>query len=87
MQERKGEKLWQTCWSASSGCFDDADVRIGDDLSVDFGMASRKINDYDKNAIEAGRRIAEQTGGSVFGVSCGADETRKGVCRRFVTRF
>ncbi|WP_449315980.1 electron transfer flavoprotein subunit beta/FixA family protein [Rubneribacter sp.] len=57
---------------------DEADVRIGDDLSVDFGMASRKINDYDKNAIEAGRRIAEQTGGSVFGVSCGADETRKG---------
>lgn len=57
---------------------DEADVRIGDDLSVDLGTASRKISDYDKNAIEAGRRAAEQMGGCAFGVSCGADETRKG---------
>lgn len=56
---------------------DEADVRIGDDLSVDLSKASRKISDYDKNAIEAGRLLAEQLQGSAVGVSCGSDETRK----------
>lgn len=56
---------------------DEADVRIGDDLSVDLSKASRKVSDYDKNAIEAGRLLAEQLQGNAVGVSCGADETRK----------
>lgn len=57
---------------------DEADVRIGDDLSVDLSKAARKISDYDKNAIEAGRVVAEQLGGAAVGVSCGPDDTRKG---------
>lgn len=57
---------------------DEADVRIDDDLSVDFSKAKRKISDYDKNAIETGRRVAEQMQGNAVGVSCGPDETRKG---------
>lgn len=56
---------------------DEADVRIGDDLSVDLSAAVRKISDYDKNGIEAGRRAAEQLQGSAIGVSCGGDETKK----------
>lgn len=56
---------------------DEADVRIGDDLSVDTTKAARKISDYDKNAIEAGRLAAEQLHGQAVGVSCGAEETRK----------
>ena len=56
---------------------DEADVRIGDDRSVDMSKAARKISDYDKNAIEAGRLIAEQVQGSAVGVSCGSDETKK----------
>lgn len=56
---------------------DEADVRIGDDLSVDLSAAVRKISDYDKNGIEAGRRAAGQLQGSAIGVSCGGDETKK----------
>lgn len=56
---------------------DEADVRIGDDLAVDLSAATRKISDYDKNAIEAGCRAAEQLQGCAIGVSCGAQETKK----------
>jgi electron transfer flavoprotein beta subunit len=56
---------------------DEADIRVRDDLSVDFSSARGKISEYDKNAIEAGGRIATGLQGKTIGVSCGAESTRK----------
>lgn len=56
---------------------DEADLKIKPDLSVDFSKVSRKISEYDKNAIEAGCLAAKALSGKVIGVSCGAAETRK----------
>ncbi|MDR0350943.1 MAG: hypothetical protein LBH64_05255 [Coriobacteriales bacterium] len=56
---------------------DEADVRVRDDLSVDLSSARGKISEYDKNAIEAGRRVAEELQGKALGVSVGPQPTRK----------
>lgn len=57
--------------------FDETDLKIKPDLSVDFSKISRKISDYDKNAIEAGCIAAKKLSGKVIGLSCGPDDTRK----------
>ncbi|MDR1013738.1 MAG: hypothetical protein LBL86_01980 [Coriobacteriales bacterium] len=56
---------------------DESDVKVRDDLSVDFGSARGKISEYDRNAIEAGRRMAEALQGRALGVSCGPAPVRK----------
>ena len=56
---------------------DEADLKIKPDLSVDFSKVSRKISDYDKNAIEAGCIAAKTLSGKAIGISCGSGETRK----------
>lgn len=57
--------------------FDEADLRINDDMSVDFGSAKKKISDYDKNAIETARLVTEVFGGTSYAVSVGPGTTRK----------
>ena len=56
---------------------DEADLRIKEDLSVDFSMAKGKISEYDKNAIEAGNQLAQHFQGKAIGVTCGGDPAKK----------
>lgn len=56
---------------------DEADIRVGSDLSVDLSKAKYKISDYDKNTIEAGCRAAAAMEAGTVGLSCGGAETRK----------
>ncbi len=57
--------------------FNETDLKVGSDLAVDFSKASKKISDYDKNAIEAGCIAAEKLSGQVIGLSCGGSDTKK----------
>lgn len=53
---------------------DDADIIVGADRSLDFSRAQWKVGSYDLNAIEAARRLADETGGEVIGITVGGDE-------------
>lgn len=58
---------------------DEADVRVGDDLSVDVSRAKMKISDYDRNAIQAAVDAAAALGGKAFGLSYGDSRLKKSV--------
>lgn len=59
-------------WVKSEG-----DIKIDQlDNSVDLCKAAGKISDYDKNAIEAGRKAGEVLGSEVVGLSFGSGDTR-----------
>jgi electron transfer flavoprotein beta subunit len=53
---------------------DDADIVVGADRTLDFSRAAWKVGSYDLNAIEAARRLADQVGGEVIGLSLGGEE-------------
>ena len=53
---------------------DDADIVVGADRALDFSRASWRVGSYDLNAIEAARRLADQVGGEVIGLSVGGTE-------------
>lgn len=55
---------------------DEADIRVRDDRSVDFSRVTRKIGNYDRNAIEAAAAIAGELGGKAIGLTLG-DATAK----------
>lgn len=57
--------------------FDEADIKIQPDLSPDFSKASRKISDYDKNAIECACQAAKKLDAAAVGISCGGEATKK----------
>ena len=50
---------------------DDQDIAALPDRTLSFDRAAWKIGAYDLNAIEAARRLADETGGSVVGLSAG----------------
>lgn len=52
--------------------FDDRDVKVASDGSLDFSKAAMVISGYDKNAIEAATMIA--AGGSVKAITVGGKE-------------
>jgi electron transfer flavoprotein beta subunit len=52
------------------------DLRIGADLSVDLSRAKGKISDYDRNAIEAARLIADAENCDAIGLTFGAADTK-----------
>jgi electron transfer flavoprotein beta subunit len=56
---------------------DEADIRIGDDLSVDTSRAQNKISDFDRSAIEAAMRISAETGDDVATLSYGTPAVSK----------
>lgn len=56
---------------------DEADIRIGDDLSVDTGHARGKISDFDRSAIEAAMRVAGVTDAKAITLSYGTTEVAK----------
>ena len=52
---------------------DEAEIKVNGDLSVDFSKAKAKLNDYDRNGIEAGVQAAKVLGGKAYGMTlCGA---------------
>lgn len=54
------------------------DIKINTtDLSVDLSKASGKISDYDKNAIEAGRKAAASIGAETVGLTFGGGDVRQ----------
>jgi electron transfer flavoprotein beta subunit len=53
---------------------DDADIGVGADRSLDFSRAAWRIGSYDLNAIEAARRLADEIGGEVVGLTLGGEE-------------
>lgn len=59
--------------------YDDSDIRIAPDLSVDTKRAQKKISEYDNNALEAGKRAAAALGGQHIGLTCGPKDTKKGL--------
>ncbi|WP_258359839.1 electron transfer flavoprotein subunit beta/FixA family protein [Moorella sulfitireducens] len=56
---------------------DEKDIRINSDRSIDFSKAQRKISEYDKNAIEAGVRIAPELDCRAVGLTFGGPEARQ----------
>ena len=50
------------------------DIRIDAEnaLILDFERARRKISEYDRNAIDAGVQVRNETGCELIGVTCGA---------------
>jgi electron transfer flavoprotein beta subunit len=50
---------------------DEADIRVAEDLSVDFSRAKGKISEYDKNAIETGVKAAAALEGQTIGLTFG----------------
>jgi electron transfer flavoprotein beta subunit len=56
---------------------DEADIKINDDLSVDFSKAKGKISEYDRNAIEAAVQLAKATGGRAVGLTFGNSKTKQ----------
>jgi electron transfer flavoprotein beta subunit len=57
----------------------EADLRIGDDLSVDTSRAMMKISDYDKNAIQAAVDLAASCDATTLGLTYGDDRTKKSI--------
>lgn len=56
---------------------DEADVRIGEDGSVDFSRAKGKISEYDRNVIaEAGALAAQLEDGSPVGLTFGTESSK-----------
>lgn len=53
---------------------DDADIIVGSGRALDFTRAQPKVGSYDLNAIEAARRLADQLGGEVIGLTLGGEE-------------
>jgi electron transfer flavoprotein beta subunit len=59
---------------------DEADIRVGDDLSIDMSRAQNKLSDFDRSAIEAAMRTAESVGegaAEVFSLTFGDIEVTK----------
>jgi electron transfer flavoprotein beta subunit len=52
------------------------DLRINPDMSVDLSRAKGKIGDYDRNAIETARLVADDTNGEAVGLTFGAADTK-----------
>lgn len=58
---------------------DEEDVRVADDLSVDFSRARMKLSNYDRNAIQAGVDVAKAIDARLVGVSYGDAKLKKSV--------
>lgn len=56
---------------------DEADIRIGDDLSVDITCARSKISDFDRSAIEAAMRVSADTEAQAVTLSYGTPAVAK----------
>lgn len=55
---------------------DDADIRVNDKTrQLDFEKAKFKLNEYDRNSIEAGVQIKTAANCELVGVTCGVDVT------------
>ncbi len=52
---------------------DEQDIRVNTDRSLSFDGAQWKIGLYDLNAVEAGKQLAEKTGGTLTALSAGGD--------------
>lgn len=52
---------------------DDADIRVNEkSRQLDYEKAKFKLNEYDRNGIEAGAQIKAATGCELIGVTCGS---------------
>jgi electron transfer flavoprotein beta subunit len=64
---------------------DDADIRVDDKTrQLVFDKAKGKINEYDRNGLEAGVQIKNATGCELIGITCGektADSTKDALSR------
>ncbi|MBN9106901.1 MAG: hypothetical protein J0I14_18070 [Propionibacteriaceae bacterium] len=61
---------------------DDADIVVGADRALDLSRAAWKVGSYDLNAIEAARRLADQAGGEVVGLTLGGEELANSKLRK-----
>ena len=53
---------------------DSQDVQVASDRTLDFSKAKLTISEYDKNAIEAGARVAAASGGETVAVTVGGSD-------------
>lgn len=53
---------------------DEADIRIGDDLSVDVSKARKKISEFDRSAIEAAMQASEEMSAQAVTLTYGSDD-------------
>ncbi len=64
---------------------DDADIRVNDsNRQLDTSKAKYKVNEYDRNAIEAGVQLKAAAGCELVGVTCGTatkDSTKDALSR------
>jgi len=56
--------------------YDEQDLKVNSDLSVDFSRAKGKISDYDRNAIETGMQCAT-AGDEVVTLTYGSESAQK----------
>ncbi|MCR6546952.1 electron transfer flavoprotein [Dehalobacterium formicoaceticum] len=66
---------------------EEQDIVVKDDRTLSFDRAEWKIGQYDLNAVEAGMKLAEATGGSASALSIGGKELensklKKGILSR-----
>lgn len=61
---------------------DEADIVVGPDRTLDLSRAQWKVGGYDLNAVEAARRLADQVGGEVVGLTVGGDELANSKLRK-----
>ena len=64
---------------------DDADIRVNESTrQLDTSKAKYKVNEYDRNAIEAGVQLKKATGCELVGITCGVkakDSTKDALSR------
>lgn len=55
---------------------DEADIRIGDDLTVDVSRARKKISEFDRSAIEAAMHAAEEMNAQAVTLTYGSEDVK-----------
>ncbi|WP_159806403.1 putative electron transfer flavoprotein FixA [Cellulomonas citrea] len=71
---------------------EDQDIHVAPDRTLDLSRAAWKVGAYDLNAVEAGRRLVDEVGGELVGLSMGgealaATKLRKDVLSRGLDRL
>lgn len=71
---------------------EDAEIAVAPDRTLDLSRAPWKVGAYDLNAVEAGRRLVDEVGGELVGLSVGgealaAPKLRKDVLSRGLDRL
>lgn len=63
---------------------DEQDITVNSDRTLNLSRAELKIGPYDLNAVEAGARLAEDTGGTLTALTAGGDEAESSKMKKSI---